>query len=156
MKLRSPLAFCAIAAAMMAPAQLSAQEIPNRSAKADLISYAPAFPALLEEASIEPAGWFFAHEKDHSFDSVPIPIAPAAYRPHTFIEQASDIKWRVAAAFGATLALGFVDWDWGNSSFHFAHEGYFGKNTANGGMDKLGHAFGTMLLADFFSRGIHR
>src|SRR3954452_22240136 len=103
MRLKPALAFCAIAAAMMPAAQLSAQEVPNRSAKADLVSYAPGFPALLEEASVEPTGWCFAHEKDHLFDPVPIPIAPAAYNPGTFIEQASAIKWRVAAAFGATL-----------------------------------------------------
>ncbi|MCX8125139.1 MAG: YfiM family protein [Spirochaetes bacterium] len=41
-----------------------------------------------------------------------------------------------------TLIYGMATWDWGEEkSFHVRYEGFFGQNTANGGADKVGHAF---------------
>ncbi len=41
-----------------------------------------------------------------------------------------------------TLVYGMATWNWGEEKgFHVRHEGFFGENTANGGADKVGHAF---------------
>jgi Predicted periplasmic lipoprotein (DUF2279) len=58
-----------------------------------------------------------------------------------------------AAAVGAALvAVGFRDWDWGSGSqFQFIEEGWFAKNTRHGGMDKIGHAFSTYVIADILT-----
>jgi hypothetical protein len=142
------------ALAMLIAGGTSAEEIPNSVAKSDLASYAVKSPKPAEPALIEPAGSFFSsfdgtYSQDH-----PIPIAFDAYNADTFVDHAKSIKWLIAGTYAATLAFGFYDWDWGNSSFHFTSEGYFGADSANGGMDKLGHAWGTMVLADLFSRAI--
>ena len=42
------------------------------------------------------------------------------------------------------------------TDFHFKDEGWFGKDTANIGVDKLTHAFDTYLLAEFLHDRIHR
>ncbi|WP_245829476.1 DUF2279 domain-containing protein [Novosphingobium mathurense] len=42
------------------------------------------------------------------------------------------------------------------TEFHFKDEGWFGKDTANIGVDKLTHAFDTYLLAEFLHSRIHR
>jgi len=82
-------------------------------------------------------------------------IVPAAgtgdYRLTTFGADVASIPWETALVFGSTIALGFGDWDWGSSSFGFQSEGFFGKNTKNGGMDKLGHAYSAHILTDFFT-----
>jgi len=41
----------------------------------------------------------------------------------------------------AVAAYGFVNWGWGESSFTFTDEGWFGSNTGSGGADKIGHAY---------------
>ncbi len=79
-----------------------------------------------------------------------------SYTPADFYHNVTLIPWETAAIVGGTLALGFGDWDWGNASFHFVDEGFFGKDTNNGGMDKLGHVYGTMLLSDFFTASLER
>lgn len=81
---------------------------------------------------------------------------PASYGFDEFAGHVTMIPLETAAVVGATLALGFADWDWGSASFHFQSEGFFGRNTTNGGMDKLGHAFGSAVLADFFTDSISR
>lgn len=77
-----------------------------------------------------------------------------SYTPAEFYGNVRQIPWETAAVVGGTLALGF--WDWGTAKFHFVDEGFFGTDTHNGGMDKLGHAFGTMLLSDFFDASLER
>lgn len=53
-----------------------------------------------------------------------------------------------ALASAAFTAWGVDKWDWFQSSPHLDSEGWFGKNTATGGSDKLGHFYGSYLLAD--------
>lgn len=79
-----------------------------------------------------------------------------SYSPSEFYGNVRQIPWETAAIVGGTLALGFSDWDWGTAKFHFVDEGFFGTDTHNGGMDKLGHAYGTMLLSDFFAASLDR
>lgn len=76
--------------------------------------------------------------------------------PGAFVDNVALIPWETAALVSGTLALGFADWNWGTSSFRFVSEGFFGKDTYNGGMDKLGHAYGSAVMADFFAARINR
>ncbi len=78
-----------------------------------------------------------------------------SYGPTAFVDNVALIPWETAAVVGGTLALGFADWNWGSSSFRFVPEGFFGKDTYNGGMDKLGHAYGSATMADFFTARIN-
>ena len=68
--------------------------------------------------------------------------------------QAKSIPWRSGGATAAIAATGFANWDWGSSSFRFNSEGWFGKDTASLGMDKLGHAYSAYVLSEFFADGI--
>jgi hypothetical protein len=45
------------------------------------------------------------------------------------------------ALAGAITAWGIAFWDYGDHSPFFDSEGWFGSNTEEGGMDKLGHAY---------------
>lgn len=78
------------------------------------------------------------------------------YSSSSFFEDVSLIKWETAAVLGSTLMLGFMDWDWGSSSLYFDSEGFFGKDTISGGMDKFGHIYGSYTLADFLTYSINR
>ena len=78
------------------------------------------------------------------------------YSFRDFREEAKTIKWRFAGAAAAITLTGFANWDWGSSHFRFKSEGWFGKNTASLGMDKLGHAYSTYVLTEFFSDGIEK
>jgi hypothetical protein len=80
----------------------------------------------------------------------------ASYSFNTAVDQVSSIPWLTAGVFAGTFAIGVADWKWGSASFHFSNEGFFGKDTHDLGMDKLGHAFGTYLLTDLFTHAIRR
>lgn len=43
---------------------------------------------------------------------------------------------------------GFKDWKWGSASFRFQSEGWFGFRTGSGGLDKIGHAYGTYMTSE--------
>lgn len=73
-----------------------------------------------------------------------------SYSSSLFLHQVDSIKYDVGGVFASTILLGLFDWDWGSSQFKFKSEGYFGKGTFNGGMDKLGHAFSASLISDYF------
>ncbi len=93
-----------------------------------------------------------------SFNSTVVPAADdsiyfAQYEDYDFArfaDQSMSIPLELTTVVGATLAMGFKDWDWGSSKFRVSDEGYFGKSTKNGGMDKLGHAWSAALISDFF------
>ena len=84
--------------------------------------------------------------------------APAAqdetYDSGDFWRQTKTVKWRFAGATAAIAATGFANWDWGSSKFKFNSEGWFGKDTASLGMDKLGHAYSSYVLTEFLTDGI--
>lgn len=87
------------------------------------------------------------------------PAAAAAddgYDFATFGRHVSSVPVLTAGIFAGTTVLGVLDWDWGSTNFHLADEGFFGRGTVNGGMDKLGHAYGTYVLADHFTFAIRR
>ncbi|HHD83964.1 MAG TPA: DUF2279 domain-containing protein [Campylobacteraceae bacterium] len=49
------------------------------------------------------------------------------------------------------LTWGYFTWDYGSRAPHFAHEGWFGKKTKHGGMDKLGHLYTNYLLTQILA-----
>jgi hypothetical protein len=77
-----------------------------------------------------------------------------AFNRNVFWEQSKAVKWDIIGVYGLTTAFGISNWDWGSSGFHFENEGWFGKDTKYGGMDKLGHAFTGYLLTEYFSQRI--
>jgi hypothetical protein len=81
-----------------------------------------------------------------------VPLGP--YGADTFFDQSSNVGWEIAAAFGGVTVLGLKSWDWGSSSFKFNSEGWFGKNTGSSGIDKLGHAYTTYMLTEYFTQRI--
>jgi hypothetical protein len=63
-----------------------------------------------------------------------------------------SVRWELAAVGAGLAAVGLRDWDWGNGSeFQTIEEGWFAKNTRHGGMDKIGHAFSTYVIADILT-----
>jgi hypothetical protein len=80
----------------------------------------------------------------------------ADYKLNTFTSQVSAIPWDVAGAYGLVAIIGFEqkDWNWGTTSFHFANEGWFGRDTKYLGVDKLGHAYTAYLLSEYFTQRI--
>jgi len=56
-----------------------------------------------------------------------------------------------AGVMGGVLLHGLLNWDYGDESWHLENEGWFGRTTKYGGMDKLGHFWssytGSHLLA---------
>lgn len=47
---------------------------------------------------------------------------------------------------GVITAWGFSQWEYGTEDLHMGSEGWFGKDTSNGGSDKLGHFYTNYLL----------
>lgn len=51
------------------------------------------------------------------------------------------------AGVGAIMAWGLARWDYGERSLHGGSEGWFGRNTPEGGADKAGHLYTGYVLA---------
>lgn len=75
----------------------------------------------------------------------------ANYDATKFFGHVRSAPLEIGIAAGAIAAVGVFDWKWGDTRYHWAHEGYFGKNTHNGGMDKLGHAWTTYVIAEMLA-----
>lgn len=54
-------------------------------------------------------------------------------------------------AGAAVLAWGAAAWDWGSGGPRFQDEGWFTRNTTEGGADKIGHAWTAYTLGHLFS-----
>jgi hypothetical protein len=89
------------------------------------------------------------------FEALPAGAA-GGYDIATLGHHVSSVAWLTAGVYAGTLAFGVLDWNWGTTSFNFHDEGFFGRGTSHGGTDKLGHAFSTYLLSDFFTHAIRR
>jgi hypothetical protein len=80
--------------------------------------------------------------------------APAAAQPYTAAIagqhiQAVALDVTTLAAVG--IYVGVAQWDWGKTGFHLYKEGWFGKSTSYGGVDKLGHAWSAHVMSDYFT-----
>jgi hypothetical protein len=79
------------------------------------------------------------------------PVPPTFYSLSTLGDHLYSVRWQLAAVGAGLVAIGLRDWDWGGSEFQFIEEGWFAKNTPHGGMDKIGHAFSTYVIADILT-----
>ncbi|MCV9938623.1 YfiM family protein [Boseaceae bacterium BT-24-1] len=84
-------------------------------------------------------------------DAAPLPPPPSFYSFGQLGDHLWSVRWELAAVGGAMAVIGFRDWGWGDSGFRFIEEGWFAKNTRHGGMDKIGHAFSTFVIADLLT-----
>jgi hypothetical protein len=101
-------------------------------------------------------GWNWDYTPWTYINDLREPMTPAPpVRPYT-----ADVAWQhvqsspleVIGLSAAILYVGTKHWDWNtNTQFHFHSEGWFGKGTTAGGTDKLGHAFFSHVLSDFFT-----
>jgi hypothetical protein len=79
------------------------------------------------------------------------PAPPDFYSIGKLGDHVKAVSWELALVGGALAVVGFRDWDWGGSNFEFINEGWFGSDTRHGGMDKIGHAFSTYVIADLLT-----
>jgi hypothetical protein len=79
------------------------------------------------------------------------PVPPTFYSLSQLGDHLHSVRWELAIVGGALAVVGLRDWDWGGSRFQFIEEGWFAKNTRHGGMDKIGHAFSTYVIADILT-----
>lgn len=82
------------------------------------------------------------------------PVPSSIYSVEQMSDHLSSIRWELAAIGAGLVAVGLREWDWGGSKFQFIEEGWFAKNTRHGGMDKVGHAFSTYVIADILTERI--
>lgn len=92
---------------------------------------------------------------------------PPASSAEPGIRQESSFRYKsLGSKMGAAKweALGIMAYTTGvqalltnpNTDFHFSNEGWFGKNTADLGIDKLTHAFNAYLFSEFLGHRIGR
>jgi hypothetical protein len=74
--------------------------------------------------------------------------AAQGYGLDTFGGHLRAVPLELGVVAGMLAATGFSSWDWGSSKFKVAREGWFGKNTHSGGMDKLGHFYTTFVISE--------
>jgi hypothetical protein len=82
------------------------------------------------------------------------PAWGAATRPYTFDVASQHVKslaLDLTVLAVASIYIGIDQWGWGETPFHFYREGWFGKNTAYGGVDKFGHAWTAHLMSDYMT-----
>jgi hypothetical protein len=66
-------------------------------------------------------------------------------------QHVSSLSLELAALATVSIAMGIKQWGWGETKFHFTREGWFGKNTKYGGIDKLGHAWSAHVMSDYIT-----
>ena len=63
----------------------------------------------------------------------------------------NSLSLELAALATVSIAVGIKQWGWGETNFHFTREGWFGKNTKYGGIDKFGHAWSAHVMSDYIT-----
>ncbi len=65
--------------------------------------------------------------------------------------QESKILYTNLIGSATIITWGVLNWDYGKRGMHSSSEGWFGKDTKSGGMDKLGHFYTTFALSHYFA-----
>jgi hypothetical protein len=94
-------------------------------------------------------------------DAAPAPVATPAWlgsssrvtlRPKAeyvgLFDAARSVPLESAGLVALITYTGFKDWKWGSASFRFNSEGWFGMSTGSGGLDKLGHVYGSYVTSE--------
>lgn len=111
-------------------------------------AFTEAVPVSLASAHALPAAAFAETGEQGASD----PLLQQKYR--SLGSRMGAAKWEMAGIMAYTTALqSRLNLDTG---FHFHDEGWFGKNTANLGIDKLTHAFNGYLFSEFLGWRITR
>ncbi|MEJ7933106.1 DUF2279 domain-containing protein [Sphingobium sp. AN558] len=125
-------------------------------------------PLALNNGNILPQGFDTGNDDAVLAPRVPIDVAgPPASSAEPGGEQQSSFRYKsLGSRMGAAKweVLGIMAYTTGvqslltnpNTSFHFSNEGWFGKDTANLGIDKLTHAFNAYLFSEFLGHRIGR
>lgn len=100
-------------------------------------------------------GWNWNYDPSTYLNDLRKPITPTSpERPYNFEaawQHVQSIPVELAAIPTVVIIAGKLQWNWGDSTFHFHSEGWFGDSAPYGGADKLGHAWGANLLSDFLT-----
>ncbi|AUW59310.1 DUF2279 domain-containing protein [Sphingobium sp. SCG-1] len=81
---------------------------------------------------------------------------PDPERYDSFGEKLGAVKWEVGAIFAYTTITQIIVTKEKIKSFHFHHEGWFGKDTKALGLDKMAHAYNAYVIADLLHWRISR
>jgi Predicted periplasmic lipoprotein (DUF2279) len=84
-------------------------------------------------------------------DHVPLNSANSG----SFWQQVGTVKYEVAGFLAFYSAMGVKKLGQETQSFRFKNEGWFGKNTASLGVDKLAHAYNAYMLSELLHHAIH-
>lgn len=115
-------------------------------------------PVAPVEISRAPA----AYGPGETEDAGTVPLTPSGHVPReyathrSFFRQAGSVGTELAILSAYVGAQSIPKLFKPTTSFHFKDEGWFGKDTANIGVDKLTHAFNTYLIAELLHYRIHR
>jgi len=82
-----------------------------------------------------------------------VPRSESAYP--TFGRQVGRIKWESLGVLGYFTLVNSPKFFRDTRPLHFKNEGWFGKSTANLGVDKLTHAFDSYILAEALHARLH-
>jgi hypothetical protein len=88
-----------------------------------------------------------------NFDTIGAKPEPSV-RPYTADiakQHIGPLSLEIAALAAVGIAVGIDQWGWGETKFHFTREGWFGRNTRYGGIDKLGHAWSAHVMSDYIT-----
>jgi hypothetical protein len=88
-----------------------------------------------------------------NFDYIGAKPEPSA-RPYTADiarQHVGSLSLEIAALAAVGIAVGIDQWGWGKTSFHVTKEGWFGRNTTYGGIDKFGHAWSAHVMSDYIT-----
>lgn len=66
----------------------------------------------------------------------------------SLVESARSVPLESLGLVALITYTGFKDWKWGSASFRFNSEHWFGMDTGSGGLDKLGHAYGSYMTSE--------
>jgi hypothetical protein len=73
---------------------------------------------------------------------------PPRFESVGLVDAAASVPLESVGLVALITYTGFKDWKWGSASFRFNSEGWFGMNTGSGGLDKLGHAYGSYMTSE--------
>ena len=88
-----------------------------------------------------------------NFDYIGAKPEPSArpYSADIAKQHVGSLSLEIAALAVVSIAVGIDQWGWGETSFHVTKEGWLGKNTTYGGIDKFGHAWSAHVMSDYLT-----
>ncbi|WP_448657366.1 DUF2279 domain-containing protein [Sphingomonas sp. CJ99] len=128
---------------------------PGDPASADPVAFSPVSaveappPAHAVFGPIDP----LTLRQDPTDDDAQPAVEPATGGSGVF-DHAGEIPLELGGVAAGITAIGIANWNWGNSSFRFNSEGWFGRETSSFGMDKLGHAYSSFVITEFLGASI--